>query len=61
MKKQIIGLAAILVVILLVIYGAKKIPGLGIKAEKVPEEKTGTLEGADGVFEAGRGEFLACL
>lgn len=59
MKKQIIGLAAILVVILLVIYGAKKIPGLGIKAEKVPEKETGTLAEADGSFEAGSGEILA--
>ncbi len=59
MKKQIIGLAAVLVVILLVLYGAKKIPGLDIKAEKVPEKETGIPGGTEGTFDAGNGEVLA--
>lgn len=59
MKKQIIGLAVVLVVILLVLYGAKKIPGLDIKAEKVPEKETGIPGGTEGTFDAGNGEVLA--
>ena len=59
MKKQIIGLAVVLVVILLVLYGAKKIPGLDIKAEKVPEKETGIPGGTEGMFDAGNGEVLA--
>lgn len=59
MKKQIIGFAAVVVAILLVLYGAKKIPGLSIKAEKVPEKKPGNVALAEGTIESGAGEVLA--
>ncbi len=59
MKKQIIGLAAVLAAVILVWNGASKISGMGIKAGNKPEKKTEALKEAVGTFEAGSGEVLA--
>ncbi len=59
MKKQIIGLIAIVAAVILVFTGVKKIPGMGIKAQQAPKKETGTLKEAVGTFAAGDGEVLA--
>ncbi len=59
MKKQMIGLAVALLAVILIWNGVSKIPGMRIKAEKVPETKTEMLKEASGTFEAGSGEVLA--
>lgn len=59
MKKQIIGLIAIVAAVVLVINGAEKISGMGIKAGVVPKKETGTGQEAIGSFAAGDGEVLA--